>query len=235
MHMESDKIRWLHLSDFHNGKDSFAQKQIFKYILKEVKAKLDAGVQPNFVFITGDIANKGINEEYKTFNESFLSPMQELLGSESLDKIFLIPGNHDVDRNKARIVHNYECLQKVKNFLDPDAEGLYERQYLLARFKAFEDELLGERWLSSEKGFSAKIFETPSRKKVGVLSLNTAWLCGSDEDRNKLTPGKRMVEAGLEAIEKCDIKIVLGHHPIDWFSASEMSVIQALFGRHNVL
>ena len=48
-------IRWLHLSDFHTGKDEHGQRLVFKYILRAVQDKLAAGFVPDFVFLTGAI------------------------------------------------------------------------------------------------------------------------------------------------------------------------------------
>jgi 3',5'-cyclic AMP phosphodiesterase CpdA len=53
-------IRFLHLSDFHVGKDKWAQQRLFDKILKYVGILKDAGVPPDLVFLTGDIANHGM-------------------------------------------------------------------------------------------------------------------------------------------------------------------------------
>jgi len=64
---DNDHIRWLHLSIFIQGKATIVRKKLFDYIFDEVKAKVDAGLTPDLVFITGDIADKGKEEEYNTF------------------------------------------------------------------------------------------------------------------------------------------------------------------------
>ena len=51
----STPIRWLHLSDFHVGKDDYAQKRLFEKILEHI-AEREA---PDLVSVTGDIANNG--------------------------------------------------------------------------------------------------------------------------------------------------------------------------------
>lgn len=48
---KNDKIRWLHLSDFHVGKDDYTQRKMFEYIIQEIETKKDKDFLPDFVFI----------------------------------------------------------------------------------------------------------------------------------------------------------------------------------------
>src|SRR4051812_17791001 len=93
--MSNAPFCWLHLSDFHTGKDNYAQIQLFSHILDEVKKKKQQNVELDAVFITGDIANKGLLTEYETFDKEFIVPLVQLMGGDFMSKIFLIPGNHD--------------------------------------------------------------------------------------------------------------------------------------------
>ncbi len=180
-------IRWLHLSDFHTGKDNYGQRQLFRYILSDVRDKVKAGAAPDLIFITGDIANKGQPDEYEMFNNEFLFPLLDIVGEPCAQRIFVIPGNHDVDRSQVRSVKRYGIFFDVPEFLDPTEAGLSERQNLFPRFQAFIDNDLtadSDHWLSSAEGFVARQIEINGHK-LGVLSLNTAWLSGSDDDRHQ--------------------------------------------------
>ncbi len=231
-------LRWLHLSDFHTGKDGYGQRRLFQYILEHVKSRVDSGLAPDFVFITGDIANKGQPDQYQEFNENFLLHLIGLLPSEAQGRVFLIPGNHDVDRNQTRAVQTYDILVKISDFLDPNQKGQFERsQAIFPRFRAYSDNDLinaGEHWLFSQGGAFSNVISLAG-KKVGVLSVNTAWLSCSDYDRHQMTPGKPLLEDGLENIKDCNLKFVLGHHPLDWFLDEEVESIRSLLGRHNVI
>lgn len=231
-------LRWLHLSDFHTGKDEYGQNRLFQYITKHVKFRVESGLAPDFIFITGDIANKGQPNQYQDFNENFLLPLIELLPLEAQGRVYLIPGNHDVDRSQTRAVHSYDILVKIPDFFDPNEKGQFERnQAIFPRFRAYTDNDLintGEHWLVSQDGTFANVAPF-SGKKIGVLSVNTAWLSCSDNDRHQLSPGKPLLEDGLEKIEDCDVKFVLGHHPLDWFLDEELESIRSLLGRQNVI
>lgn len=231
------RIHWLHLSDFHTGKDNYGQRQLFRYILDDVRKKVVSSSAPDLIFITGDIANKGKQEEYDLFNREFLLPLQEIVGEPCAGRIFIIPGNHDVDRTKARAVKRYGIFLDIPEFLDPTQEGLNERHPLFPRFEAFvENDFTANapHWLSSPEGFSTREVEI-NGYKLGVLSLNTAWLSGSDDDRHQMSLGKGMLEEGLRRLEDCDFQIVLGHHPIDWLRDEELFAVRSLLGQHSAL
>ena len=92
------KIRWLHLSDFHVGKDDYAARKMFAYIIEHAKKQKSAGVVPDFIFVTGDLANSGKYSEYETFWLEFLAPLQDEIGCNIASRTFVVPGNHDADR-----------------------------------------------------------------------------------------------------------------------------------------
>ncbi len=225
-------IRWLHLSDFHIGKDDYGQSQLFKYILRHVEKR----PKPDFVFITGDIAQSGRAEQYGIFFENFLTPLKTFLGEKC--NICIVPGNHDVDRKKEELVTRGAIRQKAPDFFDPDENGQAKRRSIMPRFHAYAeyDQLYLEKdnWLASS---DAHFVETTRVKgcRIGILGLNTAWFSEDADDREQLTPGKPIVEKGLEAIAEEDIRIVLGHHPLDWFHPNDERPIRALFGKYQVI
>ena len=235
--MSKDLIRWLHLSDFHVGKDEYGQRRLFKYILENVQAKVKSGEGPDLVFITGDIADKGQPKEYALFEEECLKPLRTSVGDECAGRIYIVPGNHDVDRTKAQAIPTHGVLDKVPRFLDPSPEGLAHRKVIFERFQAFADwncEGKGNHWLFSEQGGFCTSAD-PKGCQIGILGLNTAWLSIDNENRHKLSPGKGILETGLEEIEKSHIRIVLGHHPLDWLIDGEVEPITSLLEKYKVL
>jgi predicted phosphodiesterase len=230
-------IRWLHMSDFHFGKDVYGQRQLFKYILAHIRERVSSGRAPDLVFITGDLANKGQDEEYRGFYNQFFLPLFECLPLDCQQRIFIVPGNHDVDRTQTRAVQTKDILLRIPEFLDPTEQGQFERQVILPRFKAFVENDLnfsGNHWLSSTSGTFQVAVEIQGIN-VGITGINTAWFSFNDDDRHNLSAGKSLLEDGLEAIKNCDIKFVLGHHPIDWLLDTELEAVRALLASHNAL
>jgi calcineurin-like phosphoesterase family protein len=233
----SNSIRWLHLSDFHTGKDNYAQRKIFARILEHVRETLDKGFKPDFVFITGDLANKGKTEGFELFSNEFLVPLLSTVGGECEKRTFVVPGNHDVDRTQSAFFSREDICDSKSRFFDPTDEGLGLRKQILPRFEPYEScdySACPPKWISSAQGSFGQILEILGRK-IGVVGINTAWLSKDNEDRHKLSPGKPAVEAALDAIAHCDARIVLGHHPLDWFVDREVSGFRALFGKHRVI
>lgn len=234
----NDSLKWLHLSDFHSGKDDYAQIQLFKHINDKVLDKLRNHQIPDFIFITGDIANKGKKTEYDLFLSEFINPLLINLTQNGFKgKIFLVPGNHDVDRNEACSIQRYGILNRVPYFLDPTENGNKERKALHPRFKAFSDfssSLNFTEWLFSNEATLIDNVNT-NNKNVGIVCLNSSWLSEGEEDRHKLSFGKDILDNSLEKIKNCDIKIVLAHHPIDWLIDKETVPIRTLLGRHQAI
>ena len=95
----SRPIRWLHLSDFHfQALERWDRRAILKALLIHATELKNRELMPDFVFITGDVAWSGKRQEYEQA-ERFFTQLAESLGLEPRDHFFLVPGNHDVDRD----------------------------------------------------------------------------------------------------------------------------------------
>jgi tetratricopeptide (TPR) repeat protein len=233
----ASNIRWLHLSDFHVGKDLYEQKRLFAEILLEVERwKTQKKFIPDYVFITGDIANKGQKKEYEAFRKEFLVPLQEKFTVDTV--VIPIPGNHDIERPSPDMLDHSAAFKSPSKFFDASKEGRTARDQVLPRFKHFKKLMassgMSPDWLASDAG-AAIHTRTLSGMQVGVVGLNTAWLCKGDLDKDWLSPGYRIVEAALKTIKACPIKIVLGHHPLTWWAETEERNIRSLFAEFNVI
>ncbi len=226
----------LHLSDFHMGKDPQGQEETLRELGKHIAKQSSSRGRLDLILITGDIANKGRPDEYALFWEG----LQAVLPNDGAwrDRLFLVPGNHDVDRQKAQSACRYDALENAPHFFDPNSQGLGERRLLKDRFGAYLTAPFKKTtptdWLFEERGCFDHILNIDGIK-IGILLLNTAWLSRGDEDRHKLGPGKSLLKAGLEKLDDVDIRIVLGHHPPDWWTDQQATHVRKLFGDSRVL
>ena len=98
------KIRYLHISDLHlTNKKLSAFKDIERAFFNDLDK---IGTNIDLVFITGDIAFSGKNEEYQLAKEWIESKLLKALNL-TWESIFVVPGNHDVERdlmNKALFI-----------------------------------------------------------------------------------------------------------------------------------
>ncbi len=144
-------IRWLHLSDFHVGKDNYAQKRLFDKIIEHVKDQVSKGFVLDLVFITGDIANKGLKAEYETFRKEFYKPLEEILVDA---KFFIVPGNHDVARPASDGLNRSKLVEPGSRFFDSNKEGKTAREQVSPRFKQYRQlpSNVSANWLSAYRG-----------------------------------------------------------------------------------
>lgn len=220
-------IRWLHLSGFHVGKDNYAGRMMFDYILAHVRKRKADGFVPDLLFLTGDLANKGLVGEYETFWQEFIWPLQEEIGGEIKDRTFAVPGNHDVDRTEHPAFSREDMASATSHYLDPSEEGEKLRKMLRPRFSAYLDNDCTQTKgaFSGPDAAFAQTIEIQGNQ-VGIVGINTAWLSQDDQDERRLSPGKPLLEKALNAIESAKLRIVLGHHPIEWFIPAQQKAIK---------
>lgn len=234
-------IKWLHLSDFHTGKDRYAQIKLFQKIHTHMREMKEDGIVPDMIFITGDVANQGLKEQYETFSEEFLLPLVDIY--DPLPAIYIVPGNHDVDRKKCTLAagHLYDIPrdQSHEKFFDTDEEGFEERRQIFERFEAFhagfeENLCFTVQDIFEKKGCFTDIKDIGG-SRIGIIGINTAWLSNSDGDEQRLRAGKWALEEALDALEGCRFKLVLGHHPVGWLAPEERKEICTLLARHKAI
>ena len=234
--MENSKnVRWLHLSDFHIGQENFGQSFILERTISHIKDHVDAGLGPDFIFITGDIAYKGKKEEYERFYYEFLAPLDEFI-PDLFSKLYMVPGNHDLDRNVNEGFDRILMMPIASPFFEPHPDSLPRRQMLVQRFKNFiENDLTGHSTLFEQHpGAYAK--EVICRDtKLAIIGINTAWLCKDEKDFRNITPGKALVTKAIENVGQSDLIIVLGHHPIDWIATDHAQPLGKIFGANHVV
>jgi len=230
-------VRWLHLSDFHVGMDAYGQRILFTEICEHLRDRIKDNYSPDFVFITGDLADKGRQAEYSEFFDQFLDPMLKSLGSSWSGKIFAVPGNHDVERSRAPYFTPAHILEKPGKVFDRTADGRIAREQFALRFKNYSTmDFTGSprEWLESEAGaYALKI--PVGNTEIGLVGINTAWFCKDDGDRHSLTPGVNLVADALEEVKALPLKIVLGHHPLNWLEDEQAQQLSLIFGKHSVL
>jgi len=235
MEIKKNCVRWLHLSDFHIGQENFGQSFILEKTISHISGAIAAGREPDLIFITGDIAYKGIKEEYERFYYEFLAPLEELI-PDLFSKLFVVPGNHDLNRNVNEGFDRNLMLPIDAPFFEPHPSSLTRRKMLIDRFNDFiENDLTGHSALFQQQaGVYAKEI-TCQERKLAIIGINTAWLCKDEKDFRNITPGKALVTKAVEDAAACDLILVLGHHPIDWIASEHAQPLGKIFGSNHVV
>ncbi len=229
-------LSWLHLSDFHFS-GAWEHDVVMTAMIRDLPNLLqEVQCVPSLLFVTGDIAKKGDAGEY-TLAESFFESLLKVTGIHK-SRVFIAPGNHDVDRSAIRslVLGHQRYLLKVdqadwrrevgKVFDEQDLTTAYCARH--KEFYAFRERLLGTKQdgalchteLLEEDGW-----------KVWVVCLCSSWCCGPDEDRpGRIVLGERQLRLGLHDAPEDAVRIVLLHHPVEWLSNNEQGTIRGLLG-----
>ncbi len=91
-------LTWLHLSDLHASQRSgWDARRVLKALGKDLRTLVDEHeLHPDLIFFTGDAAFAGRAEELDTAAGLF-EEVRQICGVDR-ENVFLVPGNHDVDR-----------------------------------------------------------------------------------------------------------------------------------------
>src|SRR6266481_3905220 len=221
-------ITWLHISDFHiRGGDPYDRNVVLKALVDSVKKFREKGRAPDLIFATGDIAHGGKQKEYKLATPFF----DDLLEAAQLDKqkLFVIPGNHDVDRDQGLgLARTLATREEVDKYFTPKKPKPHLTQKMGA-FASWHDKYFkGIRKFPRDSSCGPVECVEVHGRKLGILPINSALFCQDDEDHNKLLIGRRALEAALEQLKthKADLNIALMHHPLDWLNDVERSNIK---------
>jgi len=229
-------ITWLHLSDLHFQESrNYDERIVLDALLHDVAECIRKNrLQPDFIIVSGDIAFASRPEEYALAQQFF----ENLLKATDLpnDRLFLVPGNHDVDRNAisalaAGATTILTDRDAVNRFLANDAD----RALVFNRFHNYRDfinEYLGKDHIpfDDSRYFYVKSIEVASRH-VAILGLNSAWLAGSDEDRHRLLLGEQQVRAAFDMAKDAELYLVVMHHPFEWLQDSDRNDVESLLCR----
>lgn len=226
-------IRVLHLSDFHfSEKRQWDQDPVLLGLAAEVRKMSAAGLMPDLIAVTGDIADRGLASEYVLAKAWFKDQLLPAAGV-GIDALWIVPGNHDVNRSaiKPMVKAYQETLRKSGSqdelkaaLADPDERGsLLRRQ---AAFVGFLNDLgMGGRTDHTLPWWSER--RTIRGMEVHLAGLNSAWLSTDDEDSSRLLLSRWQAYELLPKVPgDVDLSIALMHHPWSYFAEWDQHTVE---------
>ena len=93
---------WLHISDLHlRESHAWSQDAVLSAMRDNIVRRREDGATFDFILATGDLAYAGKASEYELAAAFF----DELTAASGVPrgKIFCIPGNHDIDRDRQKM------------------------------------------------------------------------------------------------------------------------------------
>ncbi|MCP4699390.1 MAG: SUMF1/EgtB/PvdO family nonheme iron enzyme [Gammaproteobacteria bacterium] len=237
----TDNITWLHLSDWHQRGEEFDRTAVRDALLRDIQEQADK-ISPDpgridFIVFSGDAAFSGKEEEYRAAAANLFDPVLKACGLTG-ERLLIVPGNHDLNMDDFYLLP--EPVKKpltdektVQKWL-ADGKG---RERLLDPFEAY-NRFIGKYPGEEQSAYlNIRQFKAGS-KKIGLLGLNSAWMCGRKKDANgepddygALIIGEPQIVDGLNKISAADVRIAVMHHSFDWLAEFDRSRVEERLGK----
>ena len=214
--MKTSKFTILCLSDSHLGRPSgeLDVDTVFEPLYKDMKDAIEREqLEPNLIVFSGNMAYSGKKHEYeifKEFIEKIYTCFNKRLGEMP---IFIVPGNHDVDRKKVddsqkefRNNFNTDLVDKMIQRADLTWNRIIERQQ---NWKKFVKSIPNQPWdLDEQTNLCTGILDSQGTP-VGVAGLNSSWASHDDDDRGKLWIGQRQYDKAYRSVKSAPFRIAV--------------------------
>lgn len=214
-------VTWLQISDIHMRlRDEWSHDVVLRAMSESIGRLRSQDGAPDFILATGDLAFSGRPEEYELVRR-FLDAISTASGV-SRERIFCIPGNHDVSRDRQKLCfRGARGALTTSNTVDPllapddNLATLAQRQQAYREFQ--ESYFVGQSRTVTADGLAYVSTLTIDEVVIAIVGLNSAWLAeGGDEDHGKLLIGERQVINALAVVAASNphIVIAMAHHPL---------------------
>lgn len=221
-------FKWVHISDLHirnigNHNENQLREKLPNY-LRETIGRVDA------LLLTGDFRYAKDSKGDVTYASNVIKNLASAL-SLDLNKVFLVPGNHDLDRDEIRTaVLEANITQYDKK------RGTFPEKFLstfISGFSFFEEieTVLGHHATIKTRD---NIHYVEHLEQVDLLLLNTSITAGRDDERGTLLLGTQYLEHALRKLRPDMPTIMIGHHGHSFLDADELKTVSLRLQEHNV-
>ena len=222
----------LHISDAHIQIDSKEEVSdiVAKMIDDVLKVQKEQNIKIDLVCFTGDLIQRGdkaINDEkqLEIAKEILINPILTGLGL-GKDRFIMVPGNHEVNVKKiVRATEKgllVESLEEInENVSDMNKSYLKRLDYFYQEIDQYYTDVIREK-------IGYAFLREMDGKKIGIVCIDSAWRSSGKGSCEKgiLYVGQKQVNDLYKHIKDADIKLCLMHHPTDWLSDYESTLIE---------
>jgi predicted phosphodiesterase len=229
-------LTWLHLSDWHQKGKEFDREVVRDKLIEDLERRTEISAnlaKIDFIIFSGDVAHSAKPEEYNAAKKELFEPVLKATGLDS-DKLFIVPGNHDLNREELEDLPS-AALKPFDSNVDVEKWLVDERKrrLLLEPFHAFSEFVTAITGQEKPEYANFRILVI-EKKRVALLGLNSAWMCGRHldskgevDDERYVLVGEPQIHESLRQISKADIRIAILHHPFDWMTKFDRDKIES--------
>lgn len=233
-------VTWLHLSDWHQNGIQFDRRVVRDALKEDIENRSALSEKlstVDFVIFSGDLSNRGKSEEFQKAREQLLDPLLEACGqSQNPDRFFIVPGNHDLDRdsfNQWQKEFWDSCFSNSYDRLTECLEQDESRERILEPFQAFTSFVQVYNGQDLPNYGSVRILNIRD-KKIALFGINSALACGRHineeskeiDDRGFVFVGEPQIYDRLSSISDANIKIAVLHHTFDWLNGTDLDRVR---------
>jgi predicted MPP superfamily phosphohydrolase len=228
LNSSTDKLVLLHLSDIHFRQpycldaSTDIEHAVRQLLLNDIEEMKEITGPVDLIFVTGDIAFQGHPDEY-IVAKTWLAQIAQISGCKETS-VFVVPGNHDVDRNSTKIK---DVIELRKEIMDVPLDSGRDKKLhdvilkddsaltLLRPIENFNVLAATYKCNVSKVPFWTQVHKLSEGWDLVIHGLNSALFSGPESDRI----GKLYLGALQRAFAKEDgkIRIALSHHPPEYF------------------
>ncbi|MCP4745655.1 MAG: SUMF1/EgtB/PvdO family nonheme iron enzyme [Desulfobacteraceae bacterium] len=238
----SNQLTVLHLSDLHikkNEKQKTDRGMVLDPLLRRLERDYQTGLRPELVFVTGDIAYSGVKQEYDLAGPFFKKKLLEAVHLDAT-RLYIVPGNHDVNRDvyRPKDIPQYDSNQEINDELSDSGYRKDLFKGMAAYFKFIRKHFPH---LTSEAGDLVPFvdrFKSQTGMHVGLVGLNSAWMCrkrkDDEKDNGMIAIGEYQIKTALQELEtkgEVDITFALFHHPLGWLAPMDRRICERKLNR----
>lgn len=235
------RLNWLHLSDWHQQGEDFDRRVVRDKLVEDIsnRIRIDACLEHvDFVVFSGDLAFSGQAKEYDEARKQLLDPVMKAVGLDK-NKLFIVPGNHDLDRDciteylPPGLQAHLSNAADVNKWLNDDCS----RSHAFEHFKNYR-EFIKRYNNQSSPDYASILTLKAAGKNIALFGINSSWMSwrnmsgnGQVDDINHLVIGEPQIHDALREIESADVKIAVMHHPFEWLANFDRVLITSCLGR----
>jgi hypothetical protein len=181
-------MQWLHFTDFHVGRTTGPFREALNSQVDAVKDFCLNGEPIQAVFLGGDIAYGGNEEEYRVFTDFFLNPLRTIPALQGA-KFFAMPGNHDLCCDDALPIQWDHLREKKSVFFCEDDGGVRTRKPLTGAFKEYRNFVAANGLLGPDPELEVCSLHLTDEFPFDLIIANTSFFSNKyDKSSDPITP-----------------------------------------------
>lgn len=227
------KMRWIHFSDLHFNKTGTETKRLRKKLVDYLD-KMD--IKFDYAFFTGDIRYAPSGD----FPEDAGKEIENICNAIGLPekRLFIVPGNHDVDRDCPEKNEVINRLLSGENRYKSE-EGMISETEIASLCKAKESfygfvETVDSKWIYKEQLIDAKkphyLITTDDFNVIHIDST----LFYTEQRQRDFIVGTYRIQELLEQADINKLTIIVSHYSFDFIEENERRELIAIFNDYNV-